>query len=171
MRGAILGMAILAASAGLLARADLARAGDGVDRPWRSAPRHIAPPQPPRPVAPPPVVTPPVVTPARISPPLSTKTVKPPNYTKRTMALIQQNIALQAAMRSTNARSADPGCQSTWSQAKLRRKGCLPAPAEALPPPRPSSIAMTDARLCVSAVEGFDCGAVRAARDRAAEGR
>jgi hypothetical protein len=169
MRGAILSMAILSASA-----ATVAWAGEPASGSWRAPSPRVTP--TPRPVVSPPRPIPAmprsVVTTARtptLPQPLSVKIAKP-NYTKRTMALIQQNIAMQAAMRNTQAWSSAPRCKSSWDEAKLRRKGCLAAPPEPVAERRVSSDMIADARLCASAVEGADCGAVQAARDRAANG-
>ena len=174
MRGIILGTAILAASAAILAQAGPTQAGEPAKGPWRPPPTRVMP--APRPIGSPPVPRPimtrPVVTPTRTPPalpPLSVKIVTP-NYTKRTMALIQQNIAMQAAMRNSQTWATVPRCKSSWSEAKLRRKGCLAAPPEAEPERRMSPAMIADARLCASAAEGADCGAVQAARDRAANG-
>jgi hypothetical protein len=171
MRGAILSMTILAACA-----ATVAQAGEPTSGSWRPPPPRTTIPSTPRPVVSPPIPRPimtrPVVTTPRTPPaypPLSVKIAKP-NYNKRTMALIQQNIAMQAAMRNTQASSGVPRCKSSWSEAKLRRKGCLAAPPQAEPVRRMSPAMIADARLCASAVEGADCGAAQAARDRAATG-
>lgn len=171
MRGAILGMAILAAST-----AAAVQAGEPIRGSWRPSPTRATPApgpvvSPPRPV---PVMPRPVATPARpqvLPQPITAKFVKP-NYNKRTMALIQQNIAMQAAMRNTQAWSSSsvPRCKASWSEAKLRRKGCLATPPEVVPERQLSPAMLADARLCASAVEGADCGAVRAARDRVANG-
>jgi len=179
MRGATFGMAILAVSAVALIQAPLALAGEPVAGTWRPRPpptRTLVPVtprpviSPPRPALPQPVVTAPRSTPPPPPPPLTVKIAKP-NYSKRTMALIQQNIAMQAALRNSRSWAPAQPCKASWSQAKLRRKGCLATPAQVQPDEQRSQAMLADARLCASAVEGADCGAMQAARDRSANGR
>ena len=174
MRGATLGMAILAASAVALIQTPQALAGDPVAGTWRPPPPRTTLPSTPRPVVSPPrPATPqPVVTAPHVTPPQTfTAKVAKPNYSKRTMALIQQNIAMQAVMRNSQGWTSSSPCKSSWSQAKLRRKGCLAAAPRDQPdgPLWPAMLA--DARLCASAAEGADCGAMQAARDRSGNQR
>jgi hypothetical protein len=55
-------------------------------------------------------------------PPVSASLPKP-DYNKRTMRLVQQNIAMMAAMR---AAETPRRCDPSWSARKLARKGCPP---------------------------------------------
>jgi hypothetical protein len=71
-------------------------------------------------------------------PPVSASMPKP-NYNKRTMRLVQQNIAMMAAMR---AAETPRRCDPSWSARKLARRGCPPAarpsePVLKLAPPPP----------------------------------
>jgi hypothetical protein len=71
-------------------------------------------------------------------PPVSASLPKP-DYNKRTMRLVQQNIAMMAAMR---AAETPRRCDPSWSARKLARKGCPPAtsppePVLELAPPPP----------------------------------
>ena len=170
MRGAILSMAALAGAA-----TTLAQAGTPSIRPIRTMPpTRVAVPFTPRPPTPPSVMPRPIPTVARTphcpKPPtfkaLPVNVPKAPNYNKRTMALIQQNIVMMSVMR--NAQASAQRCKSSWSEAKLRRKGC---PVAALVDSAPETLPVrdltrmqiaADTRLCASALDGADCGAVQA---------
>jgi hypothetical protein len=129
MLGAILSKTILATA---LLTATLAQAETPTIRGFRPPPSsRVAMPFTPRP-APPPSVTPrPVSVAARTPhcpkpppmPPVSASIPKP-NYNKRTMRLVQQNIAMMAAMR---AAETPRRCDPSWSARKLARRGCTPA--------------------------------------------
>jgi hypothetical protein len=142
MRGAILLMAVL--STVILATAATTLAQAETPQPIRAfrpmPPTRVAVPFTPRPATPPSVMPrtampmartphcpkPPIVKPLPVSIP------KAPNYNRRTMALIQQNIVMMSVMRNTQA--SVPRCKSSWSEAKLRRKGCpVAAPADSAP--------------------------------------
>jgi hypothetical protein len=71
-------------------------------------------------------------------PPVSASIPKP-DYNRRTMRLVQQNIAMMAAMR---AAETPRRCDPSWSARKLARRGCPPAvrpsePVLELAPPAP----------------------------------
>ena len=132
MRGAILSMAVLMGAATTLAHTTLAQAETPTIRSFRAVsssrvavpytPRPMTPSVMPRPI---PTATPPHCPPPRPQPPkppLSVSIPKP-DYNKRTMALIQQNIAMMAAMRT--AERPRP-CDPSWSAKKLARRGCPP---------------------------------------------
>jgi hypothetical protein len=136
MRGAILSLAVLTAATTTLAQAET--------RSFRAAsPSRVAVPAMPRPPMTPSIMPRPIpaATPLHCppppKPPLSVSIPKP-DYNKRTMALIQQNIAMMAAMRA--AQPSRP-CDPSWSARKLARKGCPPAQItpepilEPVPPP------------------------------------
>jgi len=125
MRGAILSLAILTAAATTLAKAETPTI-----RSFRAvSSSRVAIPATPRPPMTPsimpraiPTATPPHCPPPP-KPPLSVSIPKP-DYNKRTMALIQQNIIMMSAMRAVQTpRPCDP----SWSARKLARKGCPPA--------------------------------------------
>lgn len=126
MRGAILSMVVLTGAATTLAQAETPAVRSF--RPVSSS--RVAVPFTPRPVTPPSVMprtfpasaTTPHCPNPPIKPPVSVSIPKP-DYNKRTMALIQQNIILMAAMRAESSRSCDP----SWSAKKLARRGCPPA--------------------------------------------
>ena len=131
MRGATLGMAVLMAAATTLALAQTPRQPrpTPVAPPARIAPLFAAA----RPAPPVPRPIPVPAAPPRFTPVVLPKT---PNYTARAIALVQQNIALQAAMRVTPA--ARP-CDPTWSARKLKRRGCVsPEPARSEPAVEPA---------------------------------
>lgn len=139
MRGAILSLAVLAAAATTLAQAETPTI-----RSFRAvSSSRVAIPATPRPPMTPsimpraiPTATPPHCPPPP-KPPLSVSIPKP-DYNKRTMALIQQNIIMMSAMR---AAQAPRPCDPSWSARKLARRGCPPvqlAPEpmlEPVPPP------------------------------------
>jgi len=133
MRGAILSPAVLSIavlSIAVLAAAatTLAQAETPTIRSFRAvSSSRVAIPATPRPPMTPsvmprtiPAATPPHCPPPK--PPLSVSIPKP-DYNKRTMALIQQNIVMMAAMRA--AETPRP-CDPSWSAKKLARKGCPP---------------------------------------------
>ena len=172
MRGAILSMAVLMAAATPPAQAGTPVGG------FKPPPARAS--FTPRPIASRPVMTPsamprpamPVArTPHCPKPPafksLSVSIPKAPNYNKRTMALIQQNIAMMSVMRG--AQTSVPRCKSSWSEAKLRRRGCpVVGPAESTPEALPvhdlprMQIA-ADAYLPGSTPDGADRDVVQAA--------
>lgn len=139
MRGAILSLAVLMAAA-----APLAQAETPTIRSFRAvSSSRVAIPATPRPPMTPsvmpraiPTATPPHCPPPP-KPPLSVSIPKP-DYNKRTMALIQQNIIMMSAMR---AAQASRPCDPSWSARKLARRGCPPAQLtpepmlEPVPPP------------------------------------
>ena len=172
MRGVILSLAVLAAASTTLAQAGTPVGG------FKPPPARVS--FTPRPIVSRPVITPsvmprPVMSVARTPhcpkppafKPLSVNIPKPPNYNKRTMALIQQNIVMMSVMR--NAQASAPRCKSTWSEAKLRRKGCpVAAPADSGPealPVRdlPRMQIAADTYLSASASDSADRDAVQAA--------
>ncbi|MDR7114303.1 hypothetical protein [Caulobacter sp. BE254] len=119
MRGAIFSKTILALT---LMTASLAQAETPTIRGFRPLPSsRVAAPFTPRPV---PVAA---RTPHFPQLPVSASMPKP-DYNKRTMRLVQQNIAMMAAMR---AAEAPRRCDPSWSARKLARRGCPP-------PARPS---------------------------------
>jgi hypothetical protein len=144
MRGAILSKTVLALT---LLTATGAQAGTPTVRGFRPPPSsRVAIPFTPRPVTPRPVTPRPVPVAARTlhcpkpppQPPVSVSLPKPDNN-KRTMRLVQQNIAMMAAMR---AAETPRRCDPSWSARKLARKGCAPAarpsePVLDLGPPAP----------------------------------
>jgi hypothetical protein len=78
-----------------------------------------------------------------------------PDYNKRTMRLVQQNIAMMAAMR---AAETPRRCDPSWSARKLARKGCPPParssePVLELPPP-PALASRTVVATAPEASEG-----------------
>ena len=132
MPGAILSRAILSraglAMAVATAAATLAQAETPTIRSFRPpSPSRVAIPVMARPVASRPVAmaarTPHCPKPP-IKPPLTVSTPKP-DYNRRTMRLVQQNIAMMAAMRAAQAPRV---CDPSWSARKLARRGCPPAP-------------------------------------------
>lgn len=129
MRGAILFLAVLTAATTTLVQAQTptVRSFRPVSSSRVAIPVTPRPPMAPSvmprmfPAARPPHCPPPPLQPPK--PPLSVSIPKP-DYNKRTMALIQQNIAIMAAMRAVERpRPCDP----SWSAKKLARKGCPPA--------------------------------------------
>lgn len=172
MRGAILSMAVLMAAATTQVQAGTPVGG------FRPPPARVS--FTPRPMVSRPVVTPSVMPrpPMQVArtlhcpkppapKPISVSIPKAPNYNKRTMALVQQNIIMMAAMRS--AQTSVPRCKSSWSEAKLRRKGCpIAAPAETAPealPVRdlPRMQIAADAYLSASVADGADQDVVQVA--------
>jgi hypothetical protein len=157
MRGAILFMAGLTAAAVTLAQASLVQAQTPPIRSFRpvSSPRVVIPATPRPPMTPsvmPRSFSTPIRTPTAartphcpkppIKPPLSVSIPKP-DYNKRTMALIQQNIVMMSILRAQEPRRP---CDPSWSAKKLARKGCPPAELEpqpslerASPPPPPAA--------------------------------
>ncbi len=141
MRGAILSMTILSMAALVAAATTLAQAETPSIRAVRPMPpTRIAVPFTPRPPMPTSVMSRPIPTVARTPhcpkrpafKPIAVKIPKAPNYNKRTMALIQQNIIMMSVMR--NAQASVPRCKSSWSEAKLRRKGCpMATPTDSAP--------------------------------------
>jgi len=144
MRGAILSKTVLALT---LLTATGAQAGTPTVRGFRPPPSsRVAIPFTPR-SAPPPLVTPrPISVAARTQhcpkpppkPPVSVSLPKPDNN-KRTMRLVQQNIAMMTARR---AAETPRRCDPSWSARKLARRGCAPAarpsePVLDLAPPPP----------------------------------
>lgn len=144
MRGAILSKTVLALALALLT-ATGAQAETPTIRGFRPPPSsRVAVPFTPRP--PPSAMPRPVSVAVRtphcpkppFKPPVSASMPKP-NYNKRTMRLVQQNIAVMAAMR---AAETPRRCDPLWSARKLARKGCPPAarpsePVLDLAPPPP----------------------------------
>jgi hypothetical protein len=144
MRGAVLSTTVLAMA---LLTAAVAQAEAPTIRGFRPPPSpRIAVPFTPRPAPPPSVMLRPVSAAARTphcpkpppKPPVSAS-IPRPDYNKRTMRLVQQNIAMMAAMR---AAEAPRRCDPSWSARKLARKGCPPAaspsePVLELTPPAP----------------------------------
>ncbi|MEJ2816754.1 hypothetical protein [Caulobacter sp. CCG-8] len=124
---AVLSIAVLAAAATTLAQAETPtiRSFRAVSSSRVAIPATPRPPMTPSvmprttPAATPPHCPPPKPPP---KPPLSVSIPKP-DYNKRTMALIQQNIVMMAAMRA--AETPRP-CDPSWSAKKLARKGCPP---------------------------------------------
>ena len=171
MRGAILSMAALMAAA-----TTLAQAGTPPIRAVRPMPpTRVAVPFTPRPFTPPSVMPRPIPTVARTPhcpkppafKPLSVSIPKAPNYNKRTMALIQQNIIMMSVMR--NAQASVPRCKSSWSEAKLRRKGC---PAAAPVDSAPEALPVRDLpRMQIADGEAFQATPVSASGEVQAEGR
>lgn len=174
MRGAILSMAVLSTLIGATAATTLAQAGTPSIRAVRPMPpTRVAIPFTPRPPMPASVMPRPMPTVARtphcpkppVFKPIAVNIPKAPNYNKRTMALIQQNIVMMSVMR--NAQASVPRCKSSWSEAKLRRKGCpVAAPADSgleILPVRdlPRRQIAADTRLC--AFDGSDCRVAQAA--------
>lgn len=148
MRGAILSMAVLMTAATTLALAETPPI-----RAFRPMPSsRVALPFTPRPATPPSVMPRMASTPARtphcpnppLTPPISVSMPKP-DYNRRTMRLVQQNIAMMVAMR---AAQAPRYCDPSWSAKTLARKGCPPAvlapepvlePASTTPPLAPET--------------------------------
>jgi hypothetical protein len=164
MRGAILFMAVLMGAATTQAQAETpsVRSFRPVTSSRVAVPFTPRPPTPasvmPRPVTPryTPAATPPHCPNPPIKPPISVSIPKP-DYNKRTMALIQQNIALMVAMR-TNESSRLP-CDPSWSAKKLARRGCppvqiapesTPGPLSPLAPPIPETISTTAPLILVA---------------------
>ena len=151
MRGAILSMTVLATTvlATALLTATVAHAETPTIRGFRPPPSRGAIPFTPRPAPPPPMTSRPVAVVARTphcpkpppKPPVSVS-IPRPDYNKRTMRLVQQNIAMMAAMR---AAETPRRCDPSWSARKLARRGCPPtarpsAPVlDLAPPPPPAS--------------------------------
>jgi hypothetical protein len=141
MHGAILSKTALVLA---LLTATVAHAETPTIRGFRPPPSsRVAMPFTPRP-APPPSVTPrPVSVAARTPhcpkppslPPVSASIPKP-DYNRRAMRLVQQNIAMMAAMR---AAETPRRCDPSWSARKLARRGCPLAsePVLELAPPAP----------------------------------
>lgn len=130
MRGAILSLAALSTALLTAAATSSAWAETPTIRSFRpvsssrvvvpTAPRPMSPSVMPRTIRAPAA---PHCPPKPPKPPLSVSIPKP-DRNKRTMALIQQNIVMMAAMRSAQApRPCDP----SWSARKLARRGCPPA--------------------------------------------
>jgi len=146
MRGVILSTTVLAV---VLLTATVAQAEASTIRSFRPPPSRVAVPFTPRPAPPPSVTFRPVAAVAQTPhcpkppprPPVSVSIPKP-DYNKRTMRLVRQNIAIMAAMR---AAGTPRRCDPSWSARKLARRGC-PAAARpsdpvldlAPPPPLPS---------------------------------
>jgi hypothetical protein len=143
MRGAILSKTVLAIA---LLTATVAQAETPTIRGFRPPPSsRVAVPFTPRPASPPSVMPRPVSVAVRTphcpkpppKPPVSVSIPKP-DYNKRAMRLVQQNIAMMAAMR---AAGTPRRCDPSWSARKLARRGCPPAarPSEPVlePPPPP----------------------------------
>jgi len=153
MRGAILSTTVLATA---LLTATVAHAEAPTIRGFRPPPSRVAIPFTPRPAPPPSVTSRPVAVAARTphcpkpppKPPVSVS-ISRPDYNKRTMRLVQQNIAMMAAMR---AAETPRRCDPSWSARKLARRGC-PAAARpsdpvldlAPPPPLASGTAVATA--------------------------
>lgn len=151
MRGAILSKTILFKTvlaktvlAMALLTAAVAQAETPTIRGFRPPPSRAAIPFTPRPAPPPSVMPRPVSVAARTphcpkppSKPVSVSISKP-DHNKRTMRLVQQNIAMMAAMR---AAEAPRRCDPSWSARKLARKGCPPAARSSEPvlEPAPSA--------------------------------
>ncbi len=146
MRGSVLGLAILLASSAGLSHAGSAAGGASTFRPVRIAPTYSPRPAVPRPimarmVAPrpiaPPQVKPHCPPPTPKPPPIAVSMAKPSNHKARTMRLIQQNIAMQAALRTIDRRRP---CDPSWSAEKQRRKRCAPVmPATSTPMLEPTA--------------------------------
>jgi hypothetical protein len=177
MRGAILSMAVLSTAVLAAAATTQAQAGTPVGG-FKPPPARVS--FTPRPMVSRPIVTPSVMprpampvarTPHCPKPPahkpISVSIPKAPNYNKRAMALVQQNIIMMSVMRS--AQTSVPRCKSTWSEAKLRRKGCSVAtPTELAPealPMRdlPRMQIAADTYLPASTPDGADRDVVQAA--------
>ncbi|CAN7415448.1 hypothetical protein [Caulobacter sp. LjRoot300] len=153
MYGAILSKTVLAKTvlAMALLTATMAHAETPTARSFRPPPSRVAVPFTPRPAPPRPIFvatrTPHCPKPPP-KPPVSASLPKP-DYNRRTMRLVQQNIAIMAAMRAAETlRRCDP----SWSARKLARKGCSPAarPSEpvldmAPPPPLASGTVVATA--------------------------
>jgi hypothetical protein len=152
MLGAILSKTVLAMA---LLTTTVARAETPAIRGFRAPPSRVAVPFTPRPVMPRPIPvaarTPHCPKPPPKSPPKSpiSASIPKPDYNKRTMRLVQQNIAMMAAMR---AAETPRRCDPSWSARKLARKGCPPAarPSEpvleqAPPPPLDSGTVVATA--------------------------
>jgi hypothetical protein len=151
MRGAILSMAVLSTVA--FAAAATTQAQTPPIRSFRAvSSSRAAVPVTPRPPMPSSVMPRTFSTPAAArtphcptpppKPPLSVSIPKP-DYNKRTMALIQQNIIMLGAMRA--AETPRP-CDPSWSAKKLARRGCPPAgpaPELLLEPEPPSTLPTT----------------------------
>ncbi|MGR4866534.1 hypothetical protein [Caulobacter sp. LARHSG274] len=140
MRGPVLGLAILMASSAGVSHAGSAAGAAPAFRPVRVAPAYSPRPIPPRPImarmVAPRVAVPPQVKP-HCPPPLTVSMPKPSNHRARTLRLIQQNIAMQAALRTV--REPRP-CDPSWSAEKQRRKRCAPAmPATSAPMLEPAA--------------------------------
>jgi len=162
MRGAILSKTILfktnlakAVLAMALLTATVAQAETPTIRGFRPPPSRAAIPFTPRPAPPPSVMPRPVSVAARTPhcpkpPPKPVSvSISKPDHNKRTMRLVQQNIAMMAAMR---AAETPRRCDPSWSARKLARRGC-PAAARpsdpvldlAPPPPLASGTAVATA--------------------------
>lgn len=154
MRDAVLSTTVLAM---VLLTAVVAQAETPTIRGFRPPPSpRIAVPSTPRPPPPPSGMPRPVSIAARTphcpkpppKPPVSAS-IPRPDYNKRTMRLVQQNIAVMAAMR---AAEAPRRCDPSWSARKLARKGCPPAarpsePVLELTPPAPLASGMVVATV------------------------
>jgi hypothetical protein len=156
MRGAISSKTILAMT---LMTASLAQAETPTIRGFRPLPSsRVAAPFTPRPTPPPSMTPRPVPVAARTPhfPQLPVSASMPkPDYNKRTMRLVQQNIAMMAAMR---AAETPRRCDPSWSARKLARKGCPPParssePVLELPPP-PALASRTVVATAPEASEG-----------------
>ncbi len=154
MRGPILGLAILMASAGV---SHAGSAAAPAFRPVRVAPAYSPRPIPPRPImahmVAPRVAVPPQVKPhCPQPPPLAVSMPKPSNHRARTLRLIQQNIAMQAALQTV--REPRP-CDPSWSAEKQRRKRCAPAmPATSTPMLEPAAPLPQTTLAAVQAIPG-----------------
>jgi hypothetical protein len=154
MRGAILSMAVLTAAATTLAQAETPpmRSFRAVSSSRVAVPVAVRPPMAPSvmprmvpartatPIRTPTTARPPHCPNPPPKPPLSVSIPKP-DYNKRTMALIQQNIVMLSILRAQEPRRP---CDPAWSARKLARKGCPPAepapqPVLELAPPPPSA--------------------------------
>ncbi len=140
MLGAILSKTVLAMA---LLTATMAHSETPTIRGFRPPPSsRVAAPFTPRPTPPPSMTPRPVPVAARTPhfPQLPVSASMPkPDYNKRTMRLVQQNIAMMAAMR---AAETPRRCNPSWSARKLARKGCPPParssePVLELAPPPP----------------------------------
>ncbi|KRA61269.1 hypothetical protein ASD89_04505 [Caulobacter sp. Root656] len=133
MRGAVLSKTVLVLA---LLTATVAQAKAPTIRGFRPPPSsRVAVPFTPRP--PPSAMPRPVSVAVRtphcpkppFKPPVSASIPKP-DHNKRTMRLVQQNIAMMTAMR---AAETPRRCDPSWSARKLARKGC-PSPARSSDP-------------------------------------
>jgi hypothetical protein len=128
MRNAILSTTVLAMA---LLTATVAAAETPTIRSFRPPPSRVAIPFTPRPAPPPSMTSRPVAVAARTPhcpkpppKPAVSVSIPKPDYNKRTMRLVQQNIAMMAAMR---AAETPRRCDPSWSARKLARRGCPPA--------------------------------------------